>query len=329
MIVDLGMVTLRGTEKRAAVRISCPDLQWAYRIEQLLMHKGEPWNTQNRVFLENEAGIENTFYVLHEDAVPFSNITISVSQGIGVLAHVWTDPEKRNQGASTRLLDLALSDFRSRNGKALYLYTDYESPAYRIYRRFGFRSVVQGSGHMEWFANEKEDFERELFHSDTVTEMKMRWPQWNTAPALFMAPSAGIVRIARFGIFGQQSTQADFLPLVLQELTEEESEERVRVLETKTSKAVVGVAIVGPHPIWTGVTLLDIFCHDDYWGNADRLLMQLDLSQDRHLVAYSDQKSTRRNELLRAVGFRETGRLTSRLRRGGTLFDALLFEKTW
>lgn len=328
MVGDLGVVTLRGGRKYNAARVGCPDLEWAGRIERMLMHKGDPWNTQNRIFLENEVGIENTFYLLHEDGVPFSNITLSVSKGIGVLAHVWTIPEKRNQGASTALLEFALSDFASRNGKALYLYTDYESAAYRMYERFGFRSVVHGSGHMGWFAEEKEDFERDLFRASATANTALGWPQWNTAPALFMAPSTGIVRVARFGIFGQRSPQADFLPFVLQKQTAEDPEERFLVLETKASKVVVGVGIIGPHPIWEDVALLDVFCHDDYWDGAGGLLSQLDLPRNKHLVAYSDTESTRKNELLKEVGLHETSTLANRLRRGEGWFDALLFEKT-
>jgi hypothetical protein len=141
---DLGTVVLDGGEHVSAAVISAPDPDWAERLTELLRHKGEPWNWGNGEVLTKPTGIHAYFYVLHRNGVPFSNIMTCEVNGVGLFGHVFTRPEDRRKGACNKLMDLQMAHFNARGGKALFLGTQFESPAYRIYARHGFQGMPHG-----------------------------------------------------------------------------------------------------------------------------------------------------------------------------------------
>ena len=75
---------------------------------------------------------------------------IAELSGFGILAHVWTKPEDRKNRACTELMKVLMEDFKFRQGKALFLFTRFNSVAYHIYKKFGLRSIESKSGFMDW-----------------------------------------------------------------------------------------------------------------------------------------------------------------------------------
>ena len=53
-------------------------------------------------------------------------------------------------------------------GRALFLGTGYDSPAYQIYGRHGFESVEPTSGCMAMYSDSREEFEKWYFEGDTA-----------------------------------------------------------------------------------------------------------------------------------------------------------------
>jgi hypothetical protein len=330
MVERLAQVVLANGEKVEAGVVTGPDAEWAERMERLLGHKGEPWNWQNHQVLWADVGIGIRFYVLHRGGMPFANMMVAELSGVGILAHVWTLPQDRDKGACSQLLRLLLEDFRSRNGKALFLFTRFGSVAYRIYERSGFRSVEPGSGFMDWCATSREEFETAYFKKGKTAIEPLGWTHWPSSPALFMGGFPGVVRCAPLRLIGRRSTQAPFLHLLWDQARLPGARPQARVLRNEATTAAVGFAVWAWHPLWEDTCVVDVYCHPDYWDEAGDLLASLPLPEADRTVAYGEVDFGEKAGVLLAQGFRQTavlkGRVPSTCDRRSFL-DVAVFEK--
>lgn len=301
MYSDLGRVQLRDGEWVEAGVVQGPDVAWAGRLETLLRHKGEPWNWQNSAVVRQPLDLEARFYILHRDGIPFANILTVTRQGVGTFGHVWTDPADRRQGASTRLMELLLPDFVASGGRALYLHTAYESVAYWLYERFGFRPFAPQDGHMAYFVGGETAFLADYFASGTTQIEPLGWHHWPASQPLFAGAWPGYVRCAPLGLVGRQITEEAFLPL----LREQEAGQAVVLLQQETG-AVCGFACWQWHPIWPDVVLLDVYCHPRHWERAPELLAGLALPEADRLLAYADEDCPQKWVLLEGMGLQKT-----------------------
>ena len=332
MYQALGHVKLKTGEKVSAGVVLGPDLEWADRLEKLLHHKGDHWNWQNSRALRSNLGIEPRFYLLHRAGTPFANILTSELAGVGILGHVWTNPQDRQKGACSSLMGLQTEDFRSRNGSALFLGTGFDSPAYHIYRRFGFRAVEPKSGFMEWYATSKEEFESAYYAPGETEIQPIGWAHWPSSSALYVGNSPCVLRCAPLRLIGRCITEGPLLPL----LREEEKRRSVRenpravVLCNKPAAAVVGLTVWDWHPLWQDVCLVDIFCHPNYWDEAAALFRALELPQAERYVAYSDANCQHKSQLLSDEGFEQTVTLKRRVpsdRAKSSFLDVAVYER--
>ena len=332
MYEELGETTLKWGETVQTGMVVAPDLEWAERIERVLAHKGEPWNWQISQALRSKLGIEVRFYLLHRQGRPISNVMTAELAGVGVLGHVWTEPEERKKGAMSQLMALQMEDFRTRGGKALFLGTACGSAPYRIYERFGFRSVEDGSGYMEYYAASREEFEAAYFAKGEAEIGALDWPHWPASPALFMAGFPGVVRCAPMKLFGRASTEGPFLSLLCDETQRREERKGPRsfALQSKGSGAVVGLTVWGHDPLWPDTCLVDVYCHPDYWDRASDLLAALALPDADRYVAYGDPTCAAKIEVLKVAGFREAATLSNRLAADAAkadFADVIAFER--
>ena len=291
MYQSLGKVTLKTGESVEAGVVKGPDLDWAERVEKLLYHKGDPWNWQNSQILRTAQGIDAHFYLLHRAGVPFANIATFELAGVGLFGHVWTVPEERQKGASSRLMAIQMEDFRARGGKALFLGTEYGSVAYRMYRKFGFHSVEAQSGYMEWYATSKRTFDAVYFAPGATERQALRWPHWPSSEALFLGDHPCLVRSAPMRLIGRHSVEGAFLaPLQDAEARQATDQPpRFNALCNLETTAVVGLAGWGWHPLWEDVCLMDVFCHPDHWDKGHDLLASLALPLAKQYVAVVKQ----------------------------------------
>lgn len=308
MFQSMGKVTLKTGESVQAGVVVGPDLDWAESIEKLLHHKGDPWNWQNSQMLRSEHEIEARFYVLHRAGIPFANISTFELAGVGLFGHVWTVPEDRQKGASSRLMGIQMGDFRARGGKALFLGTEYASVAYRMYRKYGFHSVEAQSGYMEWYATSKRTFNNAYFSAGTTELQALRWSHWPSSEPLFLGDHACLVRSAPLSLIGRQSVEGTYLgPLQDAEARlATDKPPRFKALCSLDTTAVVGLVGWGWHPLWEGVCLVDLFCHTDYWDKGQELLTSLSLPEARRYIAYADVGCDHKREVLLESGFEQT-----------------------
>ena len=88
---------------------------------------------RNTLYLERRGGkVAGTCLMTTSNAMPT----------IGIFGHVATDPAARRSGIATGLCRQAVDDFRSDGGEIVFLGTQYENGAARIYHRVGWRFLA-------------------------------------------------------------------------------------------------------------------------------------------------------------------------------------------
>lgn len=308
MYETLSTVTLRSGETVEAGVVIGPDRDWADRVQELLAHKGQIWQWQNARLLERERPLDARFYILHRNGTPLSHIMIGTRRGVGLLGHVWTVPQDRQQGASSGLLALALDHFRQNGGRALLLGTG-SAVAERMYARAGFARVApHGYCIMAYYTDDANTFHARFFsEAEPITDAVMEplgWQHWPGASFLFAGGFPGVVRCAGLGLFGRALTEGPLLePLRRAETAPAERPPRAFMLRQAETEAPGGFAMWRPDPVWPGTTLVDIYCHPRYWQRAPELLQALTLPTGR-AVAYADASVPEQGQALQTAGFR-------------------------
>jgi hypothetical protein len=332
MYQSLGTVTLKNGEQVEAGVIVCPDVEWSERISTLLSHKASHTRWQIHEALTHPLDIETYFYILHRDGILLSNIMTVELGGVGIFGHVWTTPAERQKGASSSLMPLLMEHFVSRGGRALFLGTDFDGHAYRMYQKFGFRSVEAGSDYMEYYTSSNAAFEDAYFRADETVIQPIDWVDWPSSQALFGGDFPGMIRCASMGLIGRAITENPFLPLFydVHRRLQRNEPSRAFALRSQSSGAVLGLALWSWHPMWLDTCLIDIYCHPDFWDQAEALYSKLDLPKAHRYLAYADVEFTQKIDLLRNLGFREDVILkeyvpTSSLKT--KYADVLVFEK--
>lgn len=299
MVVPLAPVTLKSGETVSAAAIRGPDDAWRERISRLLVHKGDPWIWQNTELLSRDTGIDAWFYVLDRDGAPFAHMFTAECNGVGLFGHVWTEPADRQQGAAALLMARQMAHFRARRGRALYLNTAADSPAFRLYARHGFTPIAPGSGAMRYIG--AENFDADYFAPSPIRIEPLDWRHWATAPALFLAPIPGHVRCAPLKLYGYATTEEALLPFLQSPVTPSP----LLAATTKTG-ALVGFAAQGPDPLNSDGRCVDVFCYPRFWPHADSLLdALLAHTPPGQLFAYADTACPEKSGVLLRAGFRQ------------------------
>ena len=313
MYAPLGTARLKnGSEMQIGV-VEAPDAAHAEELSAFLKHKGGVWNWHiDRANAEPLDDLETRFYVGKLEGRVIVNIMTVEADGVGILGHVFTKPERRRLGACQAAMERQMQHFRRRGGRALYLGTGYDSPPYRIYQRNGFRSVAPGLGFMSCFPQPR--FAETYFASRPASPRPVRWGDWGPLTALTGLVRADWLRSVLWKMEGPTNFESGFLQLKkqLEEQPEEDYPLRARVLETEEG-ARVGVGTLAPHPLWKNASLLDIFCHPNFWDQAPALIESLKPSGTVH--AYADEASAAKAETLKRAGFAPEARLPNRCRR--------------
>jgi hypothetical protein len=229
-------------------------------------------------------------------------------------------------------MGVQMEHFRQQGGRALFLGTGYESAPYRIYAAHGFAGLEPKSGQMDYYAQDKGQFEAEYFAQGPVQVEEVQWQHWPASAALFLGDFPGAVRCAPLRLLGRSSTEGPFLDLIQGEERRREKGElaRARALCQTNSHAVVGLAIWDWDPLWPSTCVVDLYCHPHFWGEGGALLGALTLPEAERYAAYSDADCPAKGEVLCGAGFRPVGRHARRaaLDRARTrLVDVEVWEK--
>lgn len=264
----LGDAQLKTGETVEIGLITPVDPTWTERLRKLLGHKGWEWVWQIGLSLDGKTdSLENRFYAARRGDDLLSTVCTFEKDGVGLLAHVWTPVEERRKGLASAVLAKVLEDFRSRSGRLMLLHTDYDTPSYHIYRKFGFEGYYEGSGCMRY--STQPDFERNYFAPGESKVVEATWAAWPKLNVL-VAECEEFTKSIAYGKFFKADVEDAYIYL----MSERARDARVsaKLLESSSTAAVVGYAWVVPDKRFPDVFLLDLYCQANHVANYERLL---------------------------------------------------------
>ncbi len=302
MVRQLPPVTLKSGEQAEIYKVTAPEPEWEQRLVPLLEHKGELWTrAMSQALREDLPGLTMAFYQMRLDDQAAGNATITqaLERPVAMLEHVFTDPNHRRKGICNHLMALVMQDFAAENGRAMYLGTDHEDLAFRIYLSLGFRPIGS-TGSMVWILDE--NYPDDFFVPGKVRVRPVEWSDWPLLTALYQVQSGWDLRGYVFGQFGHSSYEGTYCKL--REWMAADKAQQVTALECVETGAIVGHAFVARDEKWPyGPHLLEFFVHPLFLDHATRLLDAIDLPPETKIQAYCDGAARDRAEILQALGF--------------------------
>ncbi len=323
----LSTVQLKSGEKMSVFKVIAPAPAWKERVLPFLGHKGEPWLWAMDLALDHgiEGATMNFFEGVLDDGTIVGNITTveSLERPLGLLQHVFTPEEHRRKGVCSALMTALTDDFAARGGRAMFLHTGYQSPAYWIYHSFGFEGY-RDTGTMIWLR--EEGFREKLFAPRPTTARDTHWGDWAPLEALAETEEGWHLRSVYLGKYGFSGFEGDYI--VLRKAMTEGHIADVKVLEA-TGGAIVGYALVGDLRAWPGTPrVLDLFVHPNFLGDGEKLLAATEVPDDRKVLAFADSASEGKADMLEGAGFKLEATLKGQMTdQEGRELDLLIFSK--
>ena len=299
MVRELAEITLKSGEVMQCLLVEEPEACWAADVQELLVHKRDHvhWHIARSIAGPLDE-LETRFYLGVVNGEAVGNIMTVEHGGIGILGHVFTQPDHRRKGIASHIMSAQMRDFQERGGRVLTLGTGFDSPPYWIYHSFGFRSVGTGSGRM-WYWRQPEQA-AELWRAEISGVASLRWEHWPLLNLLCVQPHGDHLRHAARRVWGQRNFEGEFVAYKRDQEAGKRNVE-VRVLENGAG-LVVGWASIEDDPIWReAAALLDLFVHPAAAHAAAELFAALTLPA-RPVFAYAEHGSPK-VDLLRAHGF--------------------------
>lgn len=299
----------------------------------LLWHKGSPWidDIKNRLEGKYEGSLDR-FFVAYDGPRIVAHVWTAVAQRdprVGLLGHVFTRPEYRQQGLSSRLIEAALGQFARDGGQVMQLFT-YNPDTLRFYERFGFEMIhasqVQhshdwsmrrpaGSGPLvaSWFASgpctlrplAPGDLPRYclLYNMEYQTNLKDRAQKIGLG---LEAECAFIITLERL-----QRGQGVCLAL-------------------ENRDAIVGIATLMPcdFPHQSHVGLVDFYVYPQFSSHANKLLQSALAEKDRLGVEliYALSVDEAKQKVFAAAGLKPCKRLEKHYKVEGQFLDCELYQ---
>jgi len=328
MYTKIRDVALKTGETVELARLTGPDLEWGPRIEHLLGHKGEPWNWQIHQCLSTpNLGLETFCHILSRAGRPIANISTFEVNGVGIFGHVFTVPEEREKGAANILNQAVMADFQARGGRALYLGTTYDSPAYHVYRKHGFESVEPRSPYMIFTKLGKPAFEKGFFAAGPATIEPLAFKHWPVLPALTMMDHPARLRVLGLGIVSASSTESGSLELI-KHAADHHKPVTALVAVSNLTQAPVVLACWKPEAYFNcQVDLMDVFFAPGFDDAAVKTVKALDLPAGRKIVCYTDSAWPQKESVLQAAGFTREATLRSHLKSGDSVLDVTVWSR--
>jgi GNAT superfamily N-acetyltransferase len=282
-----------------------PDEDWADRVDHLLGHKSEIWQWQNATTIRQPLELECRYAIASRDGLPFANVATFEHAGVGILGHVFTQEDARGKGAASALMTVVMHDFKTRGGRALYLGTAFDSPAFHIYRKHGFAPVEPGSGEMVFHAGTSQGFNAAFFDIATPEIGPPSWTDWAMGQPLFTDEMPGRLRCMRLGVLGRTGAESGLLAVIREHLAHPEGHPPTcLLLRDAKRRSVAACATWSHHRHWPHTIIVDLYSHPHTWDASESLLAKLQLPPCARAVAYVDEQTPEKAAVLEKAGFR-------------------------
>ncbi len=316
MYLHLDFRDLKSGERMETGVVQPPDNEWSEQLKSFLSHKGSEWKEEIELAFRGELDdLESRFYVGRIGNQVICQIMLTGSRGAGIVSHVFTRPEQRQKGAISALMNTMMEHCRSIRFQVITLGTGFDSAAYWIYHKFGFRSVRPGSGEMIWVSDDEKL--ANLFSPSQVHLRPVQWEDWayfNLLALQPVNPEEDLPRSKIMGLKGQGSLEGPFIKLQIRRGKEPELHAFAIVNEADIT---VGWAIMGQDPSWfRDVWILDLHIHRLYKNNLTKLVSELPLPKGM-IVSYLLHDDSPKAKSLERSGFLLKGRLPGWLEHSG------------
>jgi len=301
MFKELKTASLKDERELKIGIVTVPDPEWAERLCPFLTHKGGIWNWQiEHCLTDSVSPLEIRFIVGLVGEALAGGLMIAEHTGIGQLGHVFTHPDFRRQGIARRLMTAAMDDFQDREGSGLCLGTEFDSPAYHLYRSLGFESIRPHSGVMDWYADRAAM--GDYFKEDEDTDVRpWQWQDWPTMNLLTLWPVGDFVRSVAMKVYGSDSVEGAFLRFFRK--MESAKSATAGVVLVKPAGQVVGFALRTPETRWPSESdLIDAYAHPRFIYRLPELIDTVTVP-GRTSRAWLNAKSGDRLAIFKEVGF--------------------------
>ena len=281
----LGRASLANGDRVEIVRVEAPSAEFREAILNILAHKGADWQVHLREALDGRTdALETRWYLAVTGGHAVANAMTVERHGVGILGHVYTKPDYRQQGLCKAVLTCLMDDFRSRGGRALLLGTGYESVAYRIYESIGFQSLR--GGFMQYLSTDQQSFDAGWFGPGDAVVSPARWEHWPLVSMLAARTGIAAPRSVEWGLEDIGNLEHSYCRFMGQVLDGEAS----GTVAVTHAGAVVACATRTPLCIgsschaWPGAWLVDAFAHPLHGYKMELTLGALEPRPGKHLA---------------------------------------------
>lgn len=308
--------------------IATPDAEARELIPSLLAHKHEFWLWHIEEWLEGRImGLDMLYYVGLVEGRAVACVANYRTGDIGNITHVYTAPDMRRLGIARLLLRRAIEDFEEDKGRVLVLVAPFQGAPWRLYESEGFSGTCpeQSYGGMAQFfggANWAN-----IFTGPSREICPAAWRHFGGSQVLFGAPGSVQLRSVHMESVGPRLVEAPFVELMRKIAG---GQEYCALVLPGVGPSVLGLAVVGNHPIWENLgkrKLLDIYVHPSAHDDASTLLEEMLRLQPAPMECYCDSGSKEKIALLQQFGFRHESTSLAALRFGKESRDLSVYVR--
>ncbi len=297
----------------------------------LVWHKGSPWVED--IFRRSQGQFpdaDDHFFVASDDGRMVAVAWYSRSKKdpkLGLIGHIYTQPDYRKQGISTQLVEAAMADFRDRGGVVMQLFssTPYTIP---FYERLGFENLYANQAYHEtdWYMRYPSDSLHQIADWYAQSPHAIRplsdgdLPQYSLLYNLEhdsvlkdWAQSIGLGLEAEFAFINSMAKIS-------------KGEGVCFVLENE--QTIVGIASLmrQDFPHHSHVASLDLYVHSEFISDSQQLVDACLASRDSvgAEIIYAMSVDESKRSLLGGLGFRTKAVLPRHYKVGTQYFDCEL-----
>lgn len=330
METKLTEATLRNGRRVDLLCIQPPAPDWRDRITPFLAHKGHPWTWHIESNLDGHNDeLEQRFFVAVIGEQIVSEMMVVEKHGLAILGHVFTDPDWREQGATTALMGVMRDDFLARDGVAMHLFTGFESPAFGIYARFGFEPTQPGSGLMKWIIDpQRFDAFFAPEHAATADDVRIEatcWTHWPLVHKLMLRQEGDWLRSAALSLTGIANAEDGFVKLMSRQHAGPPT--AGAVLVNRAGMTVGLTTLMSYQALPSRMLQFDVYVHPTAYHHLPVLIRAIDLPPGRPVMTQIDSASSERHRALLDAGYQDAGRIRSALPAAGRDLDLLILQR--
>lgn len=322
MYKRLGDATLKNGETVEIGCLTAPDAEYAERARKLLGHKGWEWLWQVDQILDGKTDeMESRFYVARRGDALISNVCTLEKDGVGTLCHVWTPEAERRKGLASAIFERLMPDFRERGGHILVLGTEFDTPPYHIYKKFGFVGFSEGSGHMSCVT--EANFLRKYYRAAPVRVVPATWSAYPRMDVLASQPEEFIKSIS-YNLAGKSFFEQAYV--LLKHRMGKDTRIDAQLIESERTGAIVGYAFTVPDSRFEDVFILDLYAHPSFTDDYGRLLSAMKWP-DAKVQCCVEAGSRKKSAALTAAGFTHEATFKAQMKKPDGPVDLWVFSR--